>query len=244
MDKLWVLFERWHEKSSGWLISLLVFGIFLIPQVKNGWADLGWMNLVIDIAVSFTVYAIWWCSTRVKKHPKNVVGIDLVLVCDTREQEKRVRADFVETLKEVLSNGEVPFSFIMHSKSKAGDIGDLKGASRFMDISGGRFLIKAKAKLRKIDDEERNVVEMVCTVSHSKVQSRVKEFLAEEIDNSMRKDDIISHNNDIYQFRNAAERVDVSTRYILALASLVSGDYGFSRSLCIDLKNHTVTNSR
>ncbi len=110
-DKLIELAQKnWH-KPVGLIFSVgaaILFEIILLNSLDATVIVAG----TVYIITSFVVPGIWFYSNRYPKTPDGKVGFVVSIECSTEEETKKIREDFVDTLRKLLKNGALGNIFI------------------------------------------------------------------------------------------------------------------------------------
>ena len=229
---------QWHRRSTLLVVLLFIAGVLLwlfsgITLEKISLAELLTLSLVLII-----ISTIWFFSRRVPKAPKGRVGFAVAISTDTKEQRERLAKDFIDTLQDILSKGNLKyhFFFVEFPEYYALRIKTKEDATKYLHISKCHFMIYGRARIRKIQDKDHHVLNLEGIVAHKPVPQEVSKRFSEEFAELFPQKLLVSSENDLLSFEFTSEWVNLVAKYIIGIASLLSGDVDYSQSLFEDLQ--------
>jgi hypothetical protein len=241
---------HWPKKVIGLLVLPLTVFVFSFPALAAVTPEKYFAYAVIaSLLISGASVSIWCFTTRLRRHPKGTVGFDLVIYHEDEKQGIRIQSDFIKHLRDLVlsEKSDTKFSFIKHSQYVSSNVVDRDSAVSLATKTRGSFVIFGKTKIRNIHGLDQHVIEIGFCVRHSPIDVKISEKIAEEMRNSLTGELVLAQENDLYLFRINAERIEIGSKYIVALAALVSGDLIYSetlfRSLIKRLKDVTACES-
>jgi tetratricopeptide (TPR) repeat protein len=233
---------RWYRPST--LIILVFFAAIVLLSMFSAIKieEMTLPEVIISIAIIVGLAFLWYTSTRMPKATKGKVGFAVGIVAETQEQRDLIARDFVETLRNLLSRSEFKyhFSFLEIPAHLAQKIESPDDAHKVLNNSRCQFLVYGRARTRRIQGEERHVLDLQGIVSHSPIPQEVQKHFSKEFGELFPNKLVISSENDIFSFEFTAEWVSLVARYIIGIAALVSGDILYSQQLFESLEQEVV----
>lgn len=232
--------RRWHTWQGLLLLITLAGG-------SAGYAVLnfcGEMPLPTKIAapISAVTLAIigWAIATRVPRCARGTIGIALVFTYDDESQAKRLRADFVQKLREHFRKWHsqpavdiVEFPEWLSEKLVRYDEDQLM---RLATKARCLLLLSGQAKVRSLDTKV-HVIEFKGLVRHRPIEQKTQRTFAEEFRELFPKSVVSAFKGDFIAMAVTAEWLDVVARYIVSSAAALSGDMDYSASQFRELIN-------
>jgi hypothetical protein len=231
--------ERWHSRYV-LLILLLVTPLTLLIFFSN--IDLNKLsgpNIILIIFILSFVCLIWIITTRVPKTSNNKIGFVLAISTENQKQFIKLKSDFIDNLNKFSSQGNLSYQYqyIIYPEYYAKKLKSQEIAIEYLKKSRAHFLLYGQCRERNIDGKEHTVLDLNGAVSHRPLPEIVQKQFAAEFTELLPNRLAISKENDLFSFECASDWVSLVARYIVATASLLSGDFEYSRSLYIALRN-------
>jgi hypothetical protein len=155
------LLDRWRSPWAAGAIALVVgVGVFFVFKGVT----LADFKAIPILAAAITIVGIgtlWRVTTRRPKAPKKRIGVLVIIQTEGQKHDKRIRADFVSQLRQLLQHDEKhQISVVEFSSAQAADVADKKDAIRAMVDSRCHCLIYGQARRRKVNGEESHVLDL------------------------------------------------------------------------------------
>ncbi|MBU0492394.1 MAG: hypothetical protein KKA73_20855 [Chloroflexi bacterium] len=229
---------RWHRRSTLLLLILLASITMLALFSAIDLDKLSTAELGLAILVFIAIALFWYYSTRLPKTAKGKIGFAVAIATETTEQEDRIAKDFVMTLRTLLDNSNLKysFSFIEFPQYYAQKIKDSETALEHLRKSRCHFMIYGRARTRHIQAEDRYVLNMEGIVAHSPIPQEIQKGLSAEFTDLLPRKIVISSENDLFSFEFTAEWVNLVAKYIIGIAAMLSADIEYAQSLFEDLQ--------
>ena len=232
--------SKWPRKSS-LLIALLIVLFFFLWMFSGINIEETSLNELIIIFISLMlVFFIWLKSTKISRASKGKIGFAVAITAETKKQGKRIASDFVETLRELLSQGNLryQFSFIELPQYHSAKIKSAEDAKNYLRTTKCHFLIFGRARIRQIGGKDNHFLNMEGIVAHRHVPEKISKHLAVEFAELFpRKLQLLSE-NDLFLFEFTSQWVNFVARYIIGIASLISGNVEYAQELFEDLQRN------
>ncbi len=230
--------SKWPRKSS-LLIALLIV-LFSLLWMFSGIniVEVSLNELIITICTLILVFSVWLISTKVKRASKGKIGFGVAITTETKKQRKQIASDFVETLRDLLFQGNLryQFSFIELSQYHSAKIKNAEDAENYLRTTKCQFLIFGRARIRQIEGKDNHFLNMEGIVAHRHVPEKISKHLGVEFAELFpRKLQLLSE-NDLFLFEFTSQWVNFVARYIIGIASLISGNVEYAQELFEDLQ--------
>jgi tetratricopeptide (TPR) repeat protein len=232
--------DRWERKST-LIIILLVVNFGLIFKFTNkSLSDLSVYELILMLSLSILIIAFWQKSTSLPKAQKNKIGFAVAITSDSKEEEKKITEDFIASLRILLDRQDEVFRFHLihipqfHSRKilTKGDAIKLREKTRC------KFLIYGSVKKREINKRINHILYLEGLVFHDYIPEEVSQQFSKEFSELFPRKVHIDAENDLIAFEFTSEWIDAVSRYIIGIASYISGDIDYSETLFRYLNNN------
>jgi hypothetical protein len=233
-DFIELIETRWHSKLTLVVVTgatLFIVAEFFSISGLNHSAAPEIIALVIVLALLPT---LWYFTTRLPRSPQEKVGFVVALFAESREEYNQVSCDFVDKLRELLSDDSLKyrFSFAALPKYYAQQIKNADDARVFVQKTRARFFLYGKARVRNVQGKPRHVLNLHGLVVHSPIAEEEQKNFTAEFSTLLPPDNIfIGMENDLAGFDFTSEWVNVVARYIIGVAAYYSYDFEYARSL-------------
>ena len=226
--------ENWHSPLALLVASVVLAGgciAFFARLDLTALSLLEWVFTGIAVgALSF----VWWLTTRrVAKTPKGKLGFGVAISYEDARYGKELRQDFLLAIRDLLQG--TPLSHGIHFNEFgphiADRLDDLESARKLLDRSRTHFLIWGRARQRDSSKGPVHRLDIHGMVKHARVPIEVSRALAEEFNQVLPQHLTISKRDDVVTLPLTAFWIDTSTRYIVGIAALISGDLDFAEEL-------------
>lgn len=218
---------------AAWIVILgLEIPLFTVIKPK-----LDFITLILIIAATLLLASgAWWCSRKPPKTRKGKVGFALSLWCDDEDEAKRVREDFILTLRRLIKSGRTGrlFQFLGIPSHIAETVVDQDDAQRLKVETGCHFLIYGRIRLREFNQRPHYFLELDGLVAHRPIPVNASKELAKEFSELLPRKVTIAKENDLLAFQFTSDWAEVVARYIMGIAAAVSGDLEYAEQLYTD----------
>jgi tetratricopeptide (TPR) repeat protein len=221
----------WHKKLAAVLGPLIAFlavlWVFYSPQ-SNQVSIVGW---IASATVCVAVLVAWLATNRLPRVAAGNCGIILGIRCDDPTEDKQVQLDFVGNLRQLLQQGGNRFELVELPAWSLEKIDSQEIRDRLFAKTRGHFLLYGRVRLRNKDGKPVHILSFEGLVRHRPVPAEVSQELSLDFQRVLPRRVIIDKENDAFSFEATAEWTDVSTRYLVGTAALISGDVAYAESL-------------
>jgi len=234
-----LLKSHWHRKETRFFGPLVVFvvacALALFGGVKSSVAAIG----ALLLAASF--WATWSYFNRIPKLRKAIVGIVVGVACETPEHRAKVHSDFVLRLKEVMEGGTKRFEVLELPPFAARDCQDAASALRYLAKARSHFMIYGSVRERALSGKSVHVMHIEGLVRHAPVPDAVRQDLSNDFGHVLPRKVLVPSDGDFLGFEVTSELVDVSARFVIGVAAMISGDLIYAESLLLDVERRLRT---
>ena len=224
--------KHWSQRTGFFalLIPLLLLEVYCFnaqPIIFAGAA----------VATAVIVEICWRISRRTPTTRKGKIGFVMSIACDDESEAKKIRADFIYTLRRLLVAGRAGGSFqiIEVPQHRAALIVDSEDALRLRLETNAKFVMYGRVRLRKSEGKPHYFMELDGVVSHGELAPEVKKKFAEEFSELLPRRVMISADDDLFGFQFTSEWAHLVAKYIIGIAAATSGDLNYAMKLELDV---------
>lgn len=224
---------RWYRRST-LLILLFVAVAILLPLFSAiEITKISWLEIAVGIVVLDVLTLFWVTTSRLPKAPQGKVGFVVAIKTETVKQQDQLAKDFVLTLRELLDNSSLKykFSLVEYPQHYARQIDSSDDAIKFLHISRCHFMVFGRARTRRIQGEDRHVLNLEGAVTHKPISKEMQKPFSAEFSELFPRRVIIPQENDLFSFEITAEWLNLVAKYVIGIAALLSGDTGYAQDL-------------
>jgi tetratricopeptide (TPR) repeat protein len=229
--------NRWYERSTLLIVAAASALVWLWLLVGIPARAISGEQLALLIPILGMSATLWWGTSRLPHAPENTVGVAVAITTETEAEQKQLSRDFVQTLRTLLRPSgkpefyvlEVPDYFAARTKTKA-------DAEALLFAARCRFMLFGTARLRRFEGKQRHVLDMHGIVAHRPVPEDTYIALVKEFTEVLPARSQIPVESDLLGFEITSDLVSVAAKYIIGLASFLSGDAEYAQVLFEDLR--------
>jgi tetratricopeptide (TPR) repeat protein len=227
----------WHKKAIAFIapfaVSAILLCFFYSPQT-NVVSTIGWLSAVV---IGVVVGIIWFLTNRLPRVKKGNAGIVIGILCDNPEEDKQVKVDFIANLRQLIQQGGARFELIELPSWTLDKLESPVVMNQLLQKVRGHFLLYGRVRLRNKDGKPAHLLAFEGMVRHRPVPNEVSQELSVDFTRVLPRRVIIERENDAFSFEATSEWTDVSTRYIVGMAALISGDVGYAENLFLNVQS-------
>ncbi len=228
----------WTNRTVGLVTAVICGGVFFGATRMLGVGD--WRVAVGLFIAGFTIgYSAWKMSCRIPRNKPGKIGIALAIKAETPEEHRRVRADFIQEIATCLgANGVAsPFHVFEIPGYLAPDVNDIENAAEFLAKSRSHLLIWGTIRTRSKTRAQIYCLRLEGVVTHAIIEQQRSQAFARDVRLAIPAKTEISLANELRGFESTSQSISHGSQYIVAMAAAISGDWAFSMSLLLDLKD-------
>jgi len=147
--------ERWYSKYTI-VVLILVFSFILLGTFSG--IDITKINKsewIIFLIIILSTFIFWFLSTRLPRNSKGKVGFIVSIYTENKEQYKKLKSDFIDSLKEYINKGNFrhQFKFILYPDFYSKKIDNQEIAIKLLHKSRAHFMIYGRSRERQIKEK-------------------------------------------------------------------------------------------
>lgn len=223
----------WHKQLVAFIapitIAVVVIWFFYSPQSNK----VSTVGLISSATIGLLVLTIWMLTNRLPRVAREKVGIVIGILCDDPQEDKQVKVDFVAHLRQLVQQGDSQFHLVELPSWALEGIENPVAMNRLLTKVRGHFLLYGRVRLRNKDGKPAHLLGFEGMVRHRPVPDVVSQELSLDFKRILPRKVIIEKENDAFKFEATSEWTDVSTRYVVGTAALISGDVAYAEKLFV-----------
>jgi hypothetical protein len=214
-----------HRPATVLILIVVVASGVIFSFVGFDITQLLLKHLLSIEVICIIVWIFWYYSTRLPRAPANCIGIAIAISAETVEQQKRLNADLVATLKKTLSQGNNQYRFkvIEIPRERAALIQSQEDARELRKLVNCKFMLWGTAKLRDINDDSTHVINLHIQVGHNPIPEVVSKQFSKDISEIYPSRLHLAQKNDLIVLEFTAEWLDLVIRYVVGVSLAFSG---------------------
>lgn len=234
----------WTSRRAGLILGVISAGTVALALLSTS-LPYG-LSAVILLGAFLSGYALWAYSCTIPKVKDGHIGIALAIKAETIEELRRIRSDFIEEITNQLQRSEAaaPFQVLEIRSYLAPNVNDKVAAANYLAKSKCRLLIWGKIKTRQSGRGGSYSLTLEGVVTHSEIPMNESQALASEMRVAIPEKTQIGLTNELKGFEAASSSISLGTKYIVALASALSGDLPLSKTILQELEREVQTGNK
>ena len=227
LDLLEYAEKNWRKKKG---LAAALLSVAVLAGVAPGVLPLGapWANVIRGVAM-LACLPVTFCWVRSRRLPRPKKGRTGVVICISAEEEterKNVKADFVDTLRGLLRRGESgpALQILEVPEDLIPEIRDSEDAERVLRECRAHFILFGRSRLRTINGEEKHVLDLNFLVIHRPIGETLSKEFSKEFAGLLPGRVFVGKGNEFLGFEVTSGLVTNAAKYIIGVASAVSGD--------------------
>ena len=215
--------ENWTS-SFGLLLAIIVYLTIIIALISS--VELSHTLSFAAIALGILlITAFWIYARRIPRNKNNSIGFAVALAYGDDVEGPRVRQDFIETLHRCISTGSTGrlFNYLVIPTYAANKIVVVDDAIRIRDKCRAHFMLYGNVRKRMLDGKLCHFLMLNGIVKHRRIDDVLKNKLSKEFGELWPNRVAIPEENDLLAFEFTSEWTEIVAKYIIGIASYVSG---------------------
>jgi hypothetical protein len=229
----------WATKTALAVCAVLVFGGVLTWASNVDLPGNGYTRWIVALAAAVATVLFWLFGQRIPRVPNSRVGIVIAIVTDDEAHARQIRADFVDTLRQLLRSEahKRAFSLVEFPAHIAIRLLESENPAAFAEASRASVLIFGRARRRRIAGQDVQVLDLQGGVYQQiPIPLKVAKQLEKELQGVLPSRVVISNGNDLVEFEMTSEWIDIMARYATGLLALVSADYLVAEQMLVSVQ--------
>jgi len=230
--------DRWSSKTALALLVVLATAILVPTFAGIDLSAISTAEWTIVAAIIVALMVIWGVSNRLPRYRRHSVGFGVALTYEDTALQKKLGDDLVARLRELLQDPQLreSFSFVEFRPSVAARVTDRDSARALMKKTRGAFLIHGRVRKRDVQGSPSSVLDLRGLVVHAPIKRELSRQFSEEFAEMLPAKLIVAEENDLFSFELTADYIDLVARYIVGIASAVSGQLDHAEGLFLDVE--------
>ena len=183
------------------------------------------------------VFTTWVLTNRLPRVKNGNVGIVIGVLCDGPEEDRQVKIDFIANLRLLMQRGDSNFQLVELPSWALERLEHFSSMDALLTKVRGHFLLYGRVRLRNKDGKPAHLLSFDGIVRHRQTTKEIQQSLAQDFNRVLPRKVVIEKENDAFSFEATSEWTDVSTRYIVGTAALISGDVAYAENLFLYVEN-------
>ncbi|HEX9395657.1 MAG TPA: hypothetical protein VF943_02850 [Burkholderiales bacterium] len=236
MEFLQWLENKWDSRFAAVLLPAVTLVSTFLTLLKLG-AELHSAILVSVLAASF-VAGLWWYTHRPPRVRDDYLGILVAVTAEGERERSRVSADFVAAVQELFAEnpGIAKVDVVELPRYHATQITNPEIATKYLGVCRAHFATYGRASIRKVQGQEHFVLKLQGVVVHTPIEMDASTALAKEMVQVLPLKVRISCENDLNGFEVTSKCFTDGTKFVIASAALLSGDFDLAEQLLLTLR--------
>lgn len=180
---------------------------------------------ILVIGACLILLVVWFVSSRPRKTRSGKIGIVLAIACETKKEEIRLRADFIDALRErIIRTNRKHFDVYELSQHHTAKCQSDEGASRYLRATQAHLIIFGRCRVRTFKGKPTYVVDFREGVRHSTIPIEVSRELRQDMHLAFPARMLIPEHSELEGFEASRDIFEIASKFTLGIASLLSGD--------------------
>ena len=221
------------------LLVEIVLSILIVKWILSGVTS-NCIVIIICLVITAIVISLYWYHDRQPpKVKKGKVGFIVCISCTEKDDRKRIKEDFIDSLRRLIKRGPVGrlFDFVFIPQHIAENILDTDAATELKNKCGGHYMVWGNARKRNIKGEDTYALVLEGLVSVVKLPKEMSKHFTKEFSELFPRKILISTENDMFDFELTSERIEIVSKYIIGIAAHIAGDLKYANDLFSDVNN-------
>lgn len=231
------LVDFFENKWASWqgLVAAEIISIFSILKVTSDWDSQPYLAVISFLAI----LGAWWRFQQPPKTESNKVGFLVAISCPDPNERRKIQEDFVLPLQKSIGNGRLSklYDFINIPEHIAKKVVTADDAQSLRIKAKAHFIIYGSSKVRKINGVDTHVIHLDAIVTHQPIPTEVSNSFAKEFGELLPRRLNISEEVSFQSLEFTSEWAELTSKYIIAVAALISGDIKYSEILLNEVKD-------
>jgi len=231
--------ERWHSKYTLVLASFLLIVVSITFFTEINISEVSFSEWSIIFILLFTLFILWLQTTKIPKNTKNKIGFIVSIATENKDQYKKLKADFLESIRAHLQKSSLrhQFNLIIYPEFFAKKLNDREVALNYLSKSKSHFLLYGRCRERNIEGKDQYIIDLQGAVTHTPISKQISKTFSKEFTELLPSRITLPHENDVFNFEIISNFINIVSKYIIGIASFFSGDYNYSKDLFLSVIN-------
>ncbi len=228
----------WHKLPVAVCFALFLGAIEYLGILLKTADPTSFAGISVPILTSLGVVGVWWFTHRIPRCPPDKVGIVIAVVADDADEARQIESDFV---REIIArfheeHGASNFHVMVLPPFAAAHVVHDKRMGFFLEKCRGHLILSGFARRRIVDGKEAHLLQLEGAVRHAPLPKALSEAFAREFGEAFPRKLIIPKDGDVFAFEVGSGWIDLSVRYVVAIAAHLSGDFAYAEGLFLSVE--------
>lgn len=236
--------------SNNWQNPITI--IILIIVTILFWFFSGKLNSLNDLNSYFLFvivlfeYILWYFSTKIKKNQKGNIGIAIAITAENEPIQERLKNDLMDSIREEIKSGSYKqFQVINLSNYHSKKIKEnpQKNCIKYHKLTNCTFLVFGHCAKRMHEGKECYYLKLEASVIHNLIPKPVSTAFSGDMSKIFPREYLFPVMNEVLGFKIEGQKMGLSAKYILGMASFFSTDFTTAFKLHFSLINEIEKNN-
>ena len=230
---------RWERSSTAFLaattvaaiVAWRIFDTNTLSQLPFIWT--------IPVGAFAATLVAWYASSRPPTVPKKMVGVVIAVACETDEDYRQLRSDFLGEVRSLFSRGSTATTFhlIIAPRRHANYLHDDRAADAYLSRTRGHILIYGRIREREMQQGALGrFLSLDGGVVHRCADPEIRKELVTDFSEVLPRRVIVPNAGSVLHFEVASQWLDIATRHVVGFAAMVSGDVALAERLFLEVE--------
>ncbi len=230
---------HWHKPmvAHGFAVFLGI-SEYLAILLKTGDPS-SFAGISIPVLTVVGILTVWWLTHRIPRCPDDKVGIVIAVVSDDAAEARQIESDFIREISTRFRDEKdaANFHVIVLPEFAATQVVHQKKHLSFLEKCNGRLMLAGFARRRIVEGKEVHVLDFDGAVRHAPLPSSVSEAFGREFREALPQKLIFPKDGDVFSFAVSSAWIELSVRYVIAIAAQLSGSFAYAERLFLAVEN-------
>jgi len=222
----------WHNKKTPYVLALLVFTLFILTQ----YSTFNVLRALLLVLLILLVFYIWQITNTIPVTHKGLIGIVFSIKYEEEAEAKQIEIDLIRTLRNLIDtdlHGSKTTLIILPS-FVSNSLNTIVEYKTILKKTRGRLLFYGAA--RKRNHESVHFIDFNVLVNHDPIPQPLSDVFSRDISQTVPLKFLVPVESELLKFELTSKLIDVGSRYILGVASMLSGNVGYAETLFLGIE--------
>lgn len=231
--------ERYWRRPRTRVLLPAAASLLLLGHLTDyGAKPLEFRDVALGALLAVALYYFWIWDNKVPTVPRGTAGVVLALTSENSAHDKQVRADLVNTLRQLLTSDQATtkFHFLDLPPHHARRCIDHESSNSVLRETRGHLLLYGSVRLRTVNGAPAHIVSLEGVVRHTNQSPEVRSRISADFRAALPRQVQFGLDNDAFAFEATSEWTELAARYVIGLAAFVSGDVWYAERLLLSVE--------
>lgn len=194
---------------------------------------------IIEMTMAFFDFFKFWKKSRLPKNKKDKIGIVIAIKTTNEDDRVKLENDLILEIHQYLkaSKSEEEFNIIYWPKKISEKIIDDKIAKKYLEKAKAHLIVYGLMEQGRMGGDNKHLFKLHGVVRHVPIPILMSKTFSLEFRELLPEKILFSENDEILGFELTENCLKHAIKYIIAIASFVSGDLKLAETLYFELRN-------